>query len=94
MNNAQAFVLALCIFGLGAGLVYVGVRVVVSYSQFFRRDPRSTTAWDALSTIPAGPWSAPVALAGLILSVGSIALFVGASIAIYILWFELSRSLS
>lgn len=94
MNNTQAFVLALCISGIGAGLVYVGVRVVVSYSQYFRRDPQSTTAWDVLSTILAGPWSAPVVLAGLILSLGSIALFVGASIAIYILWFELSRFLS
>jgi hypothetical protein len=94
MNNAQAFVVALCICVIGAGLIYLGVRIVVSYSQHFRRDPQRTLAWDVLSTILAGPWSAPAILAGLILGLGSIALFVGASIGIYILWFELSRALA
>ena len=94
MNNAQAFIIALCLCAIGAGLIYLGVYVVSAYSQSFQRDHRRTLAWDTLSTILADPWSAPVIVAGLTLSLGSIALLVGASIGVYILWVELSRALS
>lgn len=51
-------------------------------------------AWDALATILAGPWSAPVVVAGLSITLGAIALFIGVSIAGFILWFELSQRFS
>lgn len=94
LNNAKAFIVALCLCVIGAGLIYLGVYIVSAYSQFFRRDHRRTLAWDALSTIFAGPWNAPVMVAGLTLSLGAIALFVGASVGVHILWFELSRASS
>lgn len=94
MNNAQAFVIALCLCVIGAGLIYLGTYTVATYSQFFRRDPQRTIVWDALTTILIGPWSAPVVLAGLTIALGSIALSIGASIAGFILWFEFSQRLS
>lgn len=94
MSNAQAFVVALCVCIVGAGLIYLGTYVVSTYSQFFRRDPSRTMAWDALATILAGPWSAPVVVAGLSITLGAIALFIGVSIAGFILWFELSQRFS
>jgi hypothetical protein len=93
MTSAQALIIALLLCAIGAVLISIGVYVVSAYSRFFRKDHRKVMAWDAFSTMLAGPWSAPVIVAGSTFILGALALFIGASIGVSILWVGVSRTL-
>ena len=91
MNNLQAFSVALCLCAIGGGLIWLAVYVIANYAEVFRKSPDKTLLRDVISVVLAGPWSAPVALAALTTALGATALFVGSSIALYILWFEVTH---
>ena len=61
----------------GIAFIAIGVNVLRMYKRSIFASPRNVMLWDALSVLFTGPWSFPVGLAAIIISLGALAGFFG-----------------
>jgi len=74
MNDAIA---GAALLAVGTAFIAIGINVLRMYKRSILSSPRNVLLWDAIAVLFTGPWSFPVSLAAIIISLGTIAGFFG-----------------
>jgi hypothetical protein len=67
---------------VGLAFVAIGINVLRMYKRSVVTNPREVLIWDVLSVLFTGPWSFPVGLAAVIMTLGTLSAFFGSAVLI------------